>query len=145
MAKADSFIQIAIDTEEVLLASLLYDWPDSHWDDQELLALRPQHFLREANGWIFKTILALRDRGESCDFLNVAHELQTKDPKAYEATGGRDYFRMLAEVMRDHAMTFLHIRYWAKTIRNNYAIRSGKPIIERSRKQSSITDGGVEV
>lgn len=145
MIKADSFIQIALDTEEALLASLLYDWPDSHWKEQELLDLRPQHFARESNGIIFQAILNLRGRGESCDFLNVEHELQTKDPKAYESTGGRDYFKMLAETMRDHAMTFLHIRDWAKTIRSNYAIRSGKPIIERAGRQSSITDGGVEI
>jgi len=145
MAKADAFIQIAIDTEEALLGSLLYDWPDSHWEEQELLNLRPQHFLRESNGWIFKATLNLRERGESCDFLNVARELQIKDPKAYQAIGGHAYFRMLAEVMRDHAMSFLHIRDWARNIRANYAIRSGKPIIEKGRKQSSSTDGGVEI
>jgi len=145
MTKADSFIQIVLDTEEALLASLLYDWPDGHWAEQELLNLRPQHFARESNGIIFQAILNLRGRGESCDFLSVAHELQLKYPKDWEGIAGRDYFRMLAETMRDHAMTFLHIRDWAKTIRSNYAIRSGRPIIEQARKQLSITDGGVEI
>lgn len=143
--KADSFIQIALDTEEALLASLLYDWPDDHWAEQELLNLRPKHFARESNGIIFQAILNLRSKGESCDFLSVAHELQLKYPKDWEGIAGRDYFKMLAEIMRDHAMTFLHIRGWAKTIRVNYAIRSGRPIFERSGKQSSITDGGVEL
>ena len=135
---------IALDTEECLLASLLYDWPDNHWDDAELLSLRPKHFQRDKNRWIFAAITDLRERGISPEFNIVAQELATKDPKAYKAIGGRDYFRMLAEVMRDHAMSFLHIRAWAHQIKVNYAINKGEPIIER-RKRIRATADGVEI
>lgn len=80
------------EAEEATLAACMVDRVAL---ESVLPFLRPQHFQREKNAWIFEAILEVYGRGETPNQITVAHELSQRDRLA--ECGGQTF---LAEIIR---------------------------------------------
>ncbi len=76
----------SIEAEEAILGSLLID-PDAIFEVATFL--RPEHFYREHNRWIYSAILDLSDRREPVDFITLTEELRKREQ--LESLGGEAY------------------------------------------------------
>jgi replicative DNA helicase len=75
-----------IDAEEALLGSLLID-TEAIFDVAAFL--KPIHFYREQNKWIYEAILSLNERREPVDLITLTDELRRRNQ--LEEMGGEAY------------------------------------------------------
>jgi replicative DNA helicase len=75
-----------IEAEEALLGSLLID-TEAIFEVGSFL--KPEHFYREQNRWIYESILSLNDRREPVDLITLTDELRRREQ--LEEMGGEAY------------------------------------------------------
>ncbi|GAB4269400.1 MAG: replicative DNA helicase [Candidatus Promineifilaceae bacterium] len=75
-----------LEAEEAVLGALLID-PDAIFDVAGFL--RPEHFYRNANRWVYEAILSLSDRREPVDLVTLTDELRRHEQ--LEEIGGEPY------------------------------------------------------
>lgn len=79
--------------------------------------LRPEHFYREQNGLVYKSMLALYEQREPIDVVTVAEQL--KQQKRLEAVGGREYLGTLMEGVP----TAAHTEHYGRVVKDSYVKR----------------------
>ena len=105
--------------EEAVLGSLLLDWMQSEPEKvtKVLMALKPQHFWRDKNQWVYEACLNLFKAGAPIDQVTVAHQL-VQDGKL-EAVGGAAYLSYLIQQIA----TPINIDYYARIVLEKYRER----------------------
>lgn len=79
--------------------------------------LRPEHFYREANGQIFKAILALYEEREPIDIVTLTDKL--KKQKNLTKVGGSTYLTDLV----NSVPTAANVEHYGKIVKDNYTKR----------------------
>ena len=105
-----------LEAEESVLGSLILDWMQSEPEKvtRVLMALKPQHFFREKNKWVYEACLALWKEGWPIDQVTVANRL-ARDRKL-EDIGGAAYLSYLIQQIA----TPINIDYHARIVMERY-------------------------
>ena len=103
-----------IAAEEAVVAACLVD---SEVIFKVAPILRPEHFFREKNGWVFEAVRTLWDRNEAINQITVAHELARRD--RLEPIGGVAY---LAQIIAD-LPTVVGVEYYAQIVARDAVYR----------------------
>jgi len=111
----------SLEAEEGVLAALLLDWMQSEPEKvtRVMVSLKPKHFFREKNSWVYGACQALYREGHPIDQVTVAHEL-AKQGKL-EAIGGAAYLSYLLTI----ATVPLHLDFYARIVMDCYNERRG--------------------
>ncbi|HNP89572.1 MAG: Replicative DNA helicase [Microgenomates group bacterium ADurb.Bin219] len=104
----------SLEAEECLLGSILID-KDAIISVAEFL--RPEHFYHDANGQVFKAMLALYEERAPIDLITVSEKL--KKQKVLTKIGGASYLTELT----NRVPTSAHTEEYGKIIKDNYTKR----------------------
>ena len=109
----------SLEAEEGVLGCLLLDWMQAEPEKvaRVMVGLKPKHFYREKNSWVYGACQALYKGGHPIDQVTVAHEL-AKQGKL-EALGGAEYLSYLLRI----STVPLHLEYYARIIMDSYQER----------------------
>ena len=123
----------SIEAEEGVLGCLLLDWMQAEPEKvtKVMVGLKPKHFYREKNAWVYEACQSLYKDGRAIDQVTVAHELAKRGK--LEAMGGAAYLSHLLTI----ATVPLHVEYYARIVFDTYNQRQHynppvrlKPIID---------------
>ncbi len=79
--------------------------------------LKPDHFYRERNRWVYEACLALLDRSEAINHVTVAHELERRG--LLEDAGGSAYLSHVVSVVP----TSVHLEHYARIVHRTATMR----------------------
>ena len=114
-----------LEAEEAVLGSCLIDSNAIY----QVPWLRPDHFYRDKNQWVFEAICVLRDRKVPPNQITVAHEISQVGH--LEALGGSDYLSNL--VMQ--VPTSVHIAYYGEIV---YRLAAYREMIRQGQEIEDI-------
>ncbi len=103
-----------VEAEESTLGSIIVD-PGVM--DEVALFLKPGHFFREHNGWIYEAMLALYLHDDPIDQVTICQQLSAANK--LEATGGAGYLSMLIS----RTPTSIHAMYYAQIVQRTFVYR----------------------
>jgi hypothetical protein len=105
--------------EEAVIASILIQLSsgDSEEMDTVVQFLRPKHFQREVNGWVYEAMVYLHDRQQSIDQISVARRLH--EMNRLVDIGGAGYLSLVVERLP----TSLHLVHYAHIVHNLAILR----------------------
>ena len=111
-------VPYSIEAEESVLGSLLINWQSAEPEvvAKVMMSLKPEHFYRDKNRWVYEACLALYKKGLPIDELTVAYEL--KNQRKLEAVSAA-YLPYLV----GHICTPLHLEHYARIILDTYQER----------------------
>lgn len=121
-----------IDAEESVIGSLLLD---GEAISEIAGTLKPEHFFREKNSWIYEACIALYHNWKPIDQITVAQELSRREK--LETIGGPAYLIHVLSVVP----TSLHIEHYAGIVRD-MAIR--RQLISVAGKIAAMGYEGTE-
>ena len=103
-----------VEAEEAVIAALLVD---SEAIFRISNMLKPEHFYREKNAWIYEAALNLWDRDEAINQITVAHELARQN--RLEEAGGQTY---LGDIIRQ-LPTSVGVEFYAQIVKRDSIYR----------------------
>lgn len=103
-----------VEAEEAVIAALLVD-PEAIFRISNIL--KPEHFYREKNGWIYESALSLWDRDEAINQITIAHELARQN--RLEDAGGQAY---LGDIIRQ-LPTSVGVEFYAQIVKRDSTYR----------------------
>ena len=106
----------SIEAEEGVLGCLLLDWMQAEPEKvtRVMVSLKPKHFYRDKNRWIYDACQALYKGGHPTDQVTVTHELEKQGK--LEAVGGAAYLSHILSI----STVPLNVEYYARIIRDCY-------------------------
>ena len=106
-----------LDAETQLLGGLLIDGryiEADHWP--AIQGLRPEHFGKDKNQWIFAAMLALRADRMAVNEVTVKYKLMEMDSRKVEAMGGGIWILHYLGEMVAECLSTIYIPHFAKIV-----------------------------
>ena len=105
-----------IEAEEGIIGCLLLDWLQVEPEKvtKVMVSLKPEHFYREKNAWVYQACQSLFKAGHPIDQVTVAHELAQHGK--LEAIGGAAYLSHILSI----STIPLHLEFYTRIVMDCY-------------------------
>ena len=113
-ARVDKMVPHNVEAERAVIGALMID-PDAMFKVNSFL--RAEDFYVERHRWLYDSIVALHDRGESADFVTLCDELERREQLA--ELGGAAYITQLINA----TPTALNVEYYGRIVERTSTLR----------------------